>query len=86
MSQHFVALSTVRAAWKTALREPKGDISERLSSHVTSGLLILLSAVLLTSHYWGEPIHCWVRCVLKCGNVVHIRRCPLNTHSGGWPS
>ena len=60
MSQHFVAVSTVRGALSTLLQQPRGDFAERLSSDFTCGILVLLSAVLLTSHYWGEPIQCWV--------------------------
>ena len=60
MSSHFVAVSSVRGALSQLLRQPKGDFGERIGSQFTVGILTLLAAILLTSHYWGEPIQCWV--------------------------
>jgi hypothetical protein len=71
MSAHFIAVSTVRGALTSLWRTPRGDIAERLATHVTVGILTLTAAVLLTSHYWGEPIQCWVWFI----HLHHIRRC-----------
>jgi hypothetical protein len=84
MSQHFIAVSSARSALNALLRQPKGDFGERIGSQFTVGVLTLLAAVLLTSHYWGEPIQCWVRIGFSYLIKYFVEfRCPPSTHRFG---
>lgn len=59
MSSHIVAISSVQGLIGAVFRQPRGDFAERLSARLTVTILTVLAAILLSTHYWGEPIACW---------------------------
>uniref|UniRef100_A0AC35U2L6 Innexin n=1 Tax=Rhabditophanes sp. KR3021 TaxID=114890 RepID=A0AC35U2L6_9BILA len=59
MAGQIGAISSVNGLISKAFQQPKGDLADRLNSRYTVGLLALGSGLLLTNHFWGEPITCW---------------------------
>ncbi|KAK0399836.1 hypothetical protein QR680_003239 [Steinernema hermaphroditum] len=58
-SPQLGAINSVNSLIDKVLKQPKGDVADRLNSRVTVGLLAVSAAVLLSTHFWGSPINCW---------------------------
>uniref|UniRef100_A0A914V8R4 Innexin n=1 Tax=Plectus sambesii TaxID=2011161 RepID=A0A914V8R4_9BILA len=59
MGNPFDAISSVNGLIGRFFRQPNGDFADRLSARLTVSILTILAAILLSTHYWGEPITCW---------------------------
>ncbi|TMS39115.1 hypothetical protein L596_005689 [Steinernema carpocapsae] len=58
-SPQLGAINSVNSLIDKVLRQPKGDVADRLNSRVTVGILTVSAAVLFSTHFWGSPINCW---------------------------
>uniref|UniRef100_F1L5G5 Innexin n=1 Tax=Ascaris suum TaxID=6253 RepID=F1L5G5_ASCSU len=59
MSSQIGAIVSVNALMGRILKQPMGDLADRLNSRITVCVLALTSAFLVSTHIWGEPITCW---------------------------
>ncbi|CAD5218319.1 unnamed protein product [Bursaphelenchus okinawaensis] len=59
MSAHIGAVSSVNALIGKVFTQPKGDLAGRLNSRFTVAILAVSSGLLLSTHFWGDPITCW---------------------------
>uniref|UniRef100_A0A0N5AYG4 Innexin n=1 Tax=Syphacia muris TaxID=451379 RepID=A0A0N5AYG4_9BILA len=59
MSAQIGALVSANALIGRFLKQPKSELVDRLCSKITVGLLTICSTILLSTHFWGEPITCW---------------------------
>ncbi|VDD87111.1 unnamed protein product [Enterobius vermicularis] len=59
MSSQIGAIVSANALIGRFLKQPKNELVDRLCSRITVSLLGLCSAILLSTHFWGEPITCW---------------------------
>ncbi|KAI6216016.1 hypothetical protein M3Y94_00453700 [Aphelenchoides besseyi] len=59
MSAHMGAISSVSALISKIFTQPKGDLAGRLNSRITVAILAVSAGLLLSTHFWGDPITCW---------------------------
>uniref|UniRef100_A0A0K0FBH3 Innexin n=1 Tax=Strongyloides venezuelensis TaxID=75913 RepID=A0A0K0FBH3_STRVS len=59
MSSQIGAISSINALIGKAFQQPKGNFADSLNSRYTVSLLAVSAGLLLSSHFWGEPITCW---------------------------
>nr|pir hypothetical protein C36H8.2 - Caenorhabditis elegans [Caenorhabditis elegans] len=59
MASQVGAINSVNALISRVFVQPKGDLADRLNSRVTVVILAVSSALLLSSHFIGDPITCW---------------------------
>ncbi|KAI6233888.1 Innexin [Aphelenchoides fujianensis] len=59
MSAHMGAISSVSALINKVFTQPKGDLAGRLNSRITVAILAVSAGLLLSTHFWGDPITCW---------------------------
>ncbi|CAD6191225.1 unnamed protein product [Caenorhabditis auriculariae] len=59
MAGHVGTITSVNALISKVFQQPKGDLADRLNSRVTVCVLAVSSAMLLSSHFFGDPITCW---------------------------
>lgn len=59
MSSQLGAISSVNSLIGKVFTQPKGDLAGRLNSRITVAILAVSAGLLLTTHYWGEPVSCW---------------------------
>ncbi|KAI1714756.1 innexin domain-containing protein [Ditylenchus destructor] len=60
MSAQFGAISSVNTLIGKVFTQPKGDLAARLNCRYTVTILAVSAGLLLTTHFWGEPITCWL--------------------------
>uniref|UniRef100_A0A915CM66 Innexin n=1 Tax=Ditylenchus dipsaci TaxID=166011 RepID=A0A915CM66_9BILA len=60
MSSQLGAISSVNSLIGKIFTQPKGDLAARLNSRITVTILAVSAGLLLTTHFWGEPITCWL--------------------------
>lgn len=60
MAAQLTAINTINNLVNKVFTQPKGDFAGRLNSRITVSILGLSAGLLLTTHFWGHPITCWV--------------------------
>uniref|UniRef100_A0A915PAE8 Innexin n=1 Tax=Meloidogyne floridensis TaxID=298350 RepID=A0A915PAE8_9BILA len=60
MSSQLGAINSINNLIGKLFTQPKGDFAGRLNSRVTVTILGISAGLLLTTHFWGDPITCWI--------------------------
>ncbi|KAL3077479.1 hypothetical protein niasHS_012185 [Heterodera schachtii] len=60
MSSQLGAISSINNLIGKLFTQPKGDFAGRLNSRITVAILGISAGLLLTTHFWGDPITCWI--------------------------
>ncbi|KAH7725522.1 INX-6 protein [Aphelenchoides avenae] len=59
MSSQLGAISGVNAVISKVFTQPRGDLAGRLNSRFTVTILAVSASLLLSIHFWGDPMTCW---------------------------
>lgn len=60
MTSQLGAINSINNLIGKVFTQPKGDFAGRLNSRITVSILGLSAGLLLTTHFWGDPITCWI--------------------------
>ncbi|CAB3406206.1 unnamed protein product [Caenorhabditis bovis] len=59
MASQVGAITSVNALISRVFVQPKGDLTDRLNSRITVCILAVSSVLMMSTHFFGDPITCW---------------------------